>query len=825
MAEGKKIRTVQVAKHLGITPRDLREKVLAKVNFPGIKSTDREIPFSVASGIVRVASRMLKISCPPLEEEEGISGSSDESADTNVSVVETRVELPKKFKRSNLSTLEKLRGIGERSQSDIENLKIKKEEEEKKRQEQKAQREKEEQERKKAKEGRFERNSGGAGKNDGKDKKGGTQNIMRKIEISKEDAEEAKRKREEREMERQRRKEQEEQSLLERKLLRKKRQEQIFTKKEGTVELSAQLSVKEFSEKIGVPSNMVIASLVKNGVMATVNQQIDFDTASIIAEELEIKVKKVQDTASSEDILKGDLSALLEDDPSKLKARPPVVAVVGHVDHGKTSILDAVRKTKVVAGESGGITQHIGAYSIQKDGRDITFLDTPGHEAFTSMRARGAKTADVVILVVAADDGVMPQTKEAINHAKAAGVAIIVAANKIDKETANLDKLKADLAEHGIQVEDWGGNVPLVPVSALTGQGIPDLLEMVFLQSDVMELKANPKRLAVGTVIEAHRDPGLGPVATILINTGTMNVRDRFVLGSTWGRVKMIVDEDGKKLKTVPPSGAARISGIDDLPEPGDIFQVLGSEKELRQKKQELEQLQYSEKKHGMGMSDIIQNIKSGDMKTLNLVVKADTIGSLEAIEQSLGQVGNQEVSAKIIHSAAGSVSENDIMMASASNGFVIAFYSTVPSSVRQFAEKEGVEIESYEIIYDLIDQIENILEGMLEPEVIETITGKLDVKGVFYTKGKRKIVGGKVSSGYFEHPCQIKIYRGTECLGDAKLTGIQHFEDKVKRIESPQECGLNIEGFLDEIQEGDRLEGVIQETVMRKLSDVKSGD
>lgn len=858
MASGPVIRTAQVAKHLGISSRELKEKVLEKVNF-GIHPNEREIPFAIAQGIVRYAARVLKISCPPLEENT-IGSDDEEFEDTGVPTEETiekkeeiTIKTPQKVPaRSTLSTLEALRNIGNLSQNDQarkkeeeEREKKEREEEQKRKEEAEERRRKEiEERRKKERENNTRREPQNQGRDMGRDSGNSNRNnterptgnannynqktetkddskgvqVFRKIEISKEEAEEAKKRKEAKEEERRRRKEEEEALAAERKLMRKKRQEEIFTKKEGVVELPSMLSVKEFAEKIGVPIGQVITSFVKNGMMTTITQTIDFDTACIIAEELGVEVQKEQDQISSEDLFKGDLSALLQDEPSLLTERPPVVAVVGHVDHGKTSILDAIRTTKVVDKESGGITQHIGAYSITKNGRNITFLDTPGHEAFTSMRARGAKTADIVILVVAADDGVKPQTIEAINHAKAANAAIIVAANKIDKEAANLDRLRADLSENGIQVEEWGGTIPMVPVSALTKKGIDELLEMIFLQADVLELKANPKRPAVGTVIESHLDPGLGPVATILVNTGTMRARDLFVVGGTWGRVKSLVNENGKTLKEVLPSEAARIAGMTDLPSPGDVFQVVQSEKELKQRKQELEALKEKDKKNGMGMIDIMQQIRTGNMKTLNLVVKTDTIGSLEAISQALKEIGNDEVSIKIIHSAAGSISENDVMMASASKAIIIAFHTTIPSGVRNLSEKEGVDIRKYEIIYNIIEEMTDLLEGLLEPEIVETIIGKLRVKGVFYTKGKKQIVGGKVEMGYFEHPCEVSIYRAGELIGTGRVNGIQHFENKVKRIESPQECGLQIDGYSDNILEDDIIEAKIKETILRKL-------
>jgi len=781
-----KIRTAQVAKHLGVSSRQLRELV-SEVNF-GIKPTDREIPFAIASGIIRFAAKKLGIEYVPLE----ISAITDEDLpeeEISVSPVPQKIAEDEAPKRASFSTLEQLRHIGAQGKEDMERHQQKKKDEE--------------EEKKKAE----------AQKEHGP-------KVLRKIEISPAATADAQKKRVEKEAERKRKKEQEEETLLERKLQRKKRQDEIFKKKEGVVEIPSELTVKEFSEKIGVPVPQVISTLLKNGMPANINQLIDFDTCAIIAEDLEVNLKREESSLSSEDIARGDISKLLVDDPEHLKTRPPVIVVMGHVDHGKTSILDSIRKTKVVSGESGGITQHIGAYQVTKKGKAITFLDTPGHEAFTSMRARGAKTADIAILVVAADDGIKPQTVEAINHAKIANLPIIVAANKIDKEHANLDKLRGELSEHGLRTEDWGGDVPFIPVSALSGQGIDDLLEIVLLQAEILELKANPNRLAVGTVIESHLDPSLGPVATILVNTGTMNIRDIFVLGSTFGRVKTIVNDEGKNLKKVLPSGAARISGIDEIPYPGDIFQVVPSEKILKQKREELEALSLLDKKPGMGMADLVKNIKSGTMKHLNLVVKTDTIGSLEAIEQAIANLGNDEVRARVIHSAVGGISENDVMMAAASHGMVISFHVKTPPTVRQIAEREGVEIRHHEIIYNLTEEIFGILEGMLEPEVVETVTGILDVKGVFYSKGKMRIVGGKVRNGYFIAPQRVRILNGEELVQEVRLSSIQHFEEKVKEIKAPQECGLQLEGITGEIKEGYRIEGFTQETILRKLAE-----
>ncbi|HIQ56960.1 TPA: translation initiation factor IF-2 [Candidatus Gracilibacteria bacterium] len=860
------IRTAQLAKHLGISSRDLREKILQKVNFPGVKPTDKEMSMAIASGIVRVASRMLKISCPPLnknqeEGEENITPNKEEiTIKENTDIPEKKIikaiPIAQPLKRKKLSALERLRGIGNQSQGDKRRLEKEKEdaiakrksavqkriEDEKKKELERSKKQVESRNARNNKPTKYEnrgaRNSKPGDKKQenktdnkkpGEKKMNPARKVMRKIEITKEEAEAAKKRKEARELARKKKKEEEEQAILERKLVRKKRQEQIFTKKSGIVELPAELTVKEFAEKIGVPTSIVITELIKNGIIANITQKIDYDTAEIVAEELEVTVKQEEESMSSEDLLRGDLSALLAEDPSKLKERAPIVAIVGHVDHGKTSILDAIRNTKVIEGESGGITQHIGAYSIIKNKKQITFLDTPGHAAFTAMRSRGAKTADIVVLVVAADDGVKPQTIEAISHAKEAGATIIVAANKIDKDSANLEKLKGELSENHIQVESWGGTIPMVEVSALKNIGIDDLIDMILLQAEMLELTANPKRLAVGTVVEAHLDPGMGPVATVLVNTGTMKLRDRFILGSTWGKVKVMIDENGKRLKEVPPSGAVQIAGMADLPVPGDIFQVVGTEKELKKKKIELEELKHAEKKTNTGISDILSKIGETSKKYLNIVIKADTIGSIEAIEQSLNSIGNSEVDVKIVSSSAGAISESDIMTASAAKGILVAFHSSVSNSAKQLAEKEHVEILSYKIIYNILEDIESRLELMLVPDIVEKITGTLDVKGVFYTKGKRKIIGGKVSKGYFEHPCELRFTRRVEgkiiTQGEGKLTGIQHFEEKVKRIESPQECGLNIEGFMDEVLEGDFIEGVIQETIPKTMQSVQIAD
>ncbi len=777
----KMIRMAHVAKHLGIPSQQLRT-LLSEVNF-GIKPTDREVEEGVASGIVRVASQRLGIKCEPFPVESA-EGLEDEALqDTEETEVSSQTE-----KKTAPSALSKLSTIAEKSKEDIQ----------KKKQEQQE-----------------------------SPKKPG---ILRKIEISPEAAAEAKERMKEQEEERRRLKEEREQESLERKLQQKKKQEQIFTKKEGTVELPEMLPVKEFAEKVGVPTSQILKSLIKNGVMATLNTTIDFETAAIIAEEFEVQVRKGQIEASSESLFLGNLKELLNDEPENMTERPPVIVVMGHVDHGKTSILDAIRKTKVVEGEAGGITQHIGAYQVEKNNRLITFLDTPGHEAFTSMRARGAKTADIAILVVAGDEGIKPQTVEAINHAKDAEVPIIVAMNKMDKQNVNPDKVKGELAEHELQPEDWGGETPVIPVSAYTGKGIEDLLEIVVLQADLLELKANSNRSAVGTVVEAHLDPSMGPVATILINTGTLKVKDTFLLGTLGGRIKTMIDDTGTKLSEVPPSGAVQISGISKVPEAGDILQVFENEKLMKAKLYEIKTLHLENHGIGLGVSEIINQLQHGEMKFLKVVLKADTNGSLQAVEQALAKIKHEEVGAKIIHSAVGAITETDVMMAAASQGVVIGFNVIISPRVKRIAEKEGVEIMNYDIIYKLTEDVEKILTGLLEPEEIETIHGSATVKAVFYTQKKMMIVGCSVDSGKIKQKAKVRIFRKGEGeneegetiemevqAGEGVIASLQHFESKVKEVEKGNECGIQFEGKIS-IEEGDRIECYQIESRIRTL-------
>ncbi len=591
-------------------------------------------------------------------------------------------------------------------------------------------------------------------------------------------------------------------------------------KKTGVVEIPEVISVKEFSEKCGLPVTDVIANLFKNGVMATINQKIDFDTAAVVAAELNMEVKMMEKEVTSEDLFEGNLKALLhEEDKSLLKERPPIVTVMGHVDHGKTKLLDTIRNADVVAGESGGITQHIGAYQVEKSGHLITFLDTPGHEAFTSMRARGAKVTDIAILVVAADEGVKPQTVEALNHAKEAGVPVIVAINKMDKPNANPDKVKGELVEHGLQAEDWGGKVIMVPVSAHTGEGIDTLLEMILLVAEMEVLKANAKRMAVGTVVEAHLDPSLGPVATILVNTGTLEAGNSVVVGDTIGRVKTMQNHKGENLKNIPPSGAARISGLSKVPRAGDILQAFKNEKIAKERLNQVMDLKRHQEDNDDGsmVERIVSQINTGEINYLKLVVKADTKGSLEAILQALSKIKNDDVAVKAIHCGVGNISDTDVVMASASQALLVGFHVKANVHVQKLAEKERVDIKNYVIIYKLTEDVKAILSGMLEPEINVIDLGKMEIKQIFLDKKKWVIAGCKVTQGKIEKGAMVRVMRDGEMLFETQLESLKHVQEDVTDLEKGSECGVRIK-VLQPVQEGDILEAFKVEKKERSL-------
>ncbi|MFA5947469.1 MAG: translation initiation factor IF-2 [Candidatus Gracilibacteria bacterium] len=596
-------------------------------------------------------------------------------------------------------------------------------------------------------------------------------------------------------------------------------------KKVDKIQIADHISVKEFAEKTGIKIAKIIGELMKNGILANINQIIDFETAQIIADDLGIKIERIRTAGAAADILSGDISNLIkEDDVSQLKIRPPVVCVMGHVDHGKTRLLDSIRNTHVIDSESGGITQHIGAYQVTKKNRLITFLDTPGHEAFTEMRARGAKVTDIAILVVAADEGVKPQTIEAINHAKEAKVSIIVALSKIDKPDANIERVKGQLAENGLTPEDWGGDTIFVPVSALSGQGIDDLLDMVLLTADMANLKANPNREAVCTVIEAHLDHSLGPIATVLVNTGTLKVGDNVVCGGSYGRVKIMKDYIGKNITEAPPSTPVLIAGIGRTPKSGDVLQVMKDEKTARIKAMEISNLtETSINTLGMSaLNQLISNVKSD--KVLKIVIKADTKGSVEAIKNSLEKIKDEEVALKIIHGTVGKITKSDIMMASASKGIVIGFHTDFDSPiVAKIAEQEHVEVKNYKIIYNIIEDIKKILSGLLQAEVREVLLGKATVQAIFFHKRNETIAGLKITDGKLQNKSKLKVVRGKDENGNDKIIG-EGMIDSLKRVAEPvheinagNDCGIKFKGDV-ELKEGDVLEAYTKEETHRTI-------
>lgn len=585
-------------------------------------------------------------------------------------------------------------------------------------------------------------------------------------------------------------------------------------KQVGKVEIGDTITVKEFAEKTGIPVVKIIGDLMKNGVVATINQHIDYDTAALVASDLDIEISKKHITGGASDLLERNLNAILhEEDKSNLSPRPPIVTVMGHVDHGKTSVLDVIRKTHVASGEHGGITQHIGAYQAKCEDdsgneRLITFLDTPGHEAFTEMRSRGAQVTDVAVLVVAANEGVKPQTIESISHAKEAGVPIVVALNKMDLPDANPDRVKGELAEHGLQSEDWGGDVPMVPVSAFKKTGIDDLLTTILLVADVADLKANPSRPAVATVVEAHLDPSLGPVATVVVNAGTLEKGAIFVAGETFGRVKRMNDYNGKSVKEAVPSSPVFIAGFDQTPHSGDILQVANSEKEARRRASEIGELRSlrAKRESASSMGQIISAIQAGRLKELKIVLKADAKGSLEALLDSLADIKNDEVCIRIIHAGVGSISESDVSMAEASGAVLLGFHVSANSLAEEKAQQDGIEILTYNVIYKLLDDMKKLLSGLLEPEEIITELGEVEVIQVFLSKKKEMIIGGRVVRGKAGNHTKVRIRRDTELLGEGEVNSLQRDKDSVSEVQEGKECGMRVVTDI-KIEPKDRLE------------------
>ncbi|RDV82517.1 translation initiation factor IF-2 [Ammonifex thiophilus] len=580
------------------------------------------------------------------------------------------------------------------------------------------------------------------------------------------------------------------------------------------IQIGETVTIKELAEKMQRRAAELIKKLMDMGMLVTINQEIDADTATILAHEFgcEVEVKPAFDVEAL-------LAEEPETDPSKLKPRPPIVTVMGHVDHGKTTLLDAIRETRVAATEAGGITQHIGAYQVEKDGRKITFIDTPGHEAFTAMRARGAKVTDIAVLVVAADDGVKPQTVEAINHARAAGVPIIVAINKMDKPEANPDRVKTQLAELGLVPEEWGGDTIMQPISALKRQGIDELLEMILLVADMLELKANPERPARGTIIESRLDRGRGPVATVIVQNGTLKVGDTLVAGTQFARVRAMIDDRGRKLSQAGPSTPVEVLGFSEVPEAGETFVVVEERlaKQIVEKRLAKKQAEEAQARAKMLLEDVYQRIKEGQIKELPLVVKADVQGSLEAICRALSQLRTEEVGVNIIHAGVGAITETDIMLASASGAIIIGFNVRPDVNARKALEKEKVDVRLYQVIYDAIKDVKAALSGLLEPEYREVLLGRAEVRKTFHVSRLGTIAGCYVQEGKVTRDAQVRVIRDGVVIHTGKVSSLKRFKDDVKEVSQGFECGLMIENFND-IKEGDELEFFVMEAVQRTL-------
>ncbi len=596
----------------------------------------------------------------------------------------------------------------------------------------------------------------------------------------------------------------------------------------GAVELPPTITVKELADMLAVNPADVIRELIKSGIFATINQLIDRDTASLVANELGYEVAEPQATGTTPMEQEGPEAAsdaskeelFTEDDEADLIPRAPIVTVMGHVDHGKTSLLDAIRSTTVAAGERGGITQHIGASEVVRADRRVVFLDTPGHEAFTAMRARGARVTDVAVVVVAADDGVMPQTLEAISHAKAAKVPIIIALNKIDKPDANPDRVKTELTEAGVVIEEYGGETPLVPVSAKTGAGLDDLVDMILLVSDLQELKANPKRSAIGTIVEARMDKGRGAVATALVQTGTLHVGDVIVVGETFGRVRALENELGKRIKSAGPATPAVVLGLSEVPEAGDILRVVADEKAARAMVETRHTELATRGGEGSGratLEDLYRQIQAGQATELRIIVKADVSGSLGAIRHALEQLPTDEVKLNILHEGAGEISDNDILLAAASNAIVIGFNTATSDTARRAAETEKVDVRLYDIIYQLTDDIEKALGGLLEPEVIEVIEGRAEVRQVIKVGKNQVIAGSYVTEGRIVRG-GARVWRSGKVVATDRIESLRRFRDDVREVQTGFECGIGLASTTD-IVEGDIIECFTSQTVSRSLS------
>ncbi len=597
----------------------------------------------------------------------------------------------------------------------------------------------------------------------------------------------------------------------------------------GAIELPATITVKELAELLTVNPADVIRELIKSGIFATINQLIDRDTASLVAGELGYEVAEAvaPTTGAAADGDEDSAPAAAtkevlfeEDDPSLLQPRAPIVTVMGHVDHGKTSLLDAIRTTEVAAGERGGITQHIGASEVTHDGKRVVFLDTPGHEAFTAMRARGAKVTDIAVVVVAADDGVMPQTLEAISHAKAAKVPIVIALNKIDKPDSNPDRVKTELSEAGVIVEEYGGDTPLVPVSARTRVGLDELIEMILLVADLQELKANPKRPAVGTIVEAQLDKNRGAIATVIVQTGTLRVGDVIVVGETFGKVRALENDEGKRVTKAGPSSAVVVLGLSAVPEAGDILRVVADEKEARTLVETRRAANAAKGGEGSGratLEDLYKQIQAGQAKELRIILKADVSGSLGAITHALDQLNQEEIRINVLHEGAGDITDNDIMLASASDAIIVGFNTKITETARRAAESEGVDVRLYDIIYKLSDDISAALQGLLEPEIVEVIEGRAEVRQIFRVGKSTVIAGAFVTDGRIVR-AGARVWRNGKVVATDRIESLRRFRDDVREVQTNYECGIGLANYHD-LEEGDIIECFSSQTVSRVLA------
>lgn len=576
-----------------------------------------------------------------------------------------------------------------------------------------------------------------------------------------------------------------------------------------TITIPETLTLAELAEAMKLQPAALVKSLFMKGTMMTINAELTFEQAEEIALEFNYICEKEVKVDVIEELLRE------EDDPEETKvSRPPVVCVMGHVDHGKTSILDRIRNAHVTAGEAGGITQHIGAYQVRYEGKDITFLDTPGHEAFTAMRARGANITDIAILVVAADDGIMPQTVESINHAKAAGITVIVAINKMDKEGANPDRIKEELTKYGMVCEEWGGDVICVPVSAKTGEGIDDLLENILLVAETSELKANPDRRAKGTVVEARLDKGRGPIATLLVQNGTLHVGDVIIAGTAVGRVRVMTNDKGQAVESAGPSVPVEITGLAEVPEAGDTFNAVEDERLARelveQRKHEAKQAKFNEYQK-VTLDNLFSQIEQGEMKELSLIVKADVQGSVEAVTQSLEKLSNDEVRVRVIHGGVGGIKESDVMLASASNAIIIGFNVRPDQTAEEIAARDKVDIRTYRVIYDAIEEIETAMKGMLAPKFREVVMGRIEVRQVYKISNVGAVAGAYVLNGKVTRQCEIRVVRDGIVIAEDKMSSLKRFKDDVKEVGESYECGITLEKFRD-FKEGDIFEAFIME-------------